>query len=259
MSHYGPSGGNGPYGQEPEGPWPGQPYQGQPEQPYFGQPGSGGAFGGAPPAPGGTGFDGAREQDPFGRAPDQAGAPQPGGPFGGPFDQPGGQPPFGAHDGPQPPYEQGPPTPDGAPWGGPAQPEKKRRAPLLITLVIVLIAVLGGGGAGWYFLFGPGKSDTTAASDGASHQGGGKGDGATARSPAEGVKEGDCVVQKGENSVRPADCSDAKSFKVVARIDGSTDRSKCPEQKTNYIYAFDDHKHNSQDFVLCLATQDGGK
>ncbi len=273
MSHYGPPGGNGPYGQQPEG-WPGQPQQGQPPypgqsdpfsgrpEPYQGQPHTGG-FGSAP-----------AEQDPFGgRMPDRMGG-QPsgdqfGGPpgdqFGAPFGGPGpGGPGMGgpAMGGPGPggPFDQPPQAPDSPPqWDGGHAPPKKSKTPLVIILIVVLVLV-GGGGAGWYFLLGPGKSDKTTTADDKNKQSGDKGTKeSSGQSPAQAAKKGDCVVHQGSNSVKPVDCSDPQSFKIVDRFDGTTDKKKCPGQQTNYIYVYNDLKKNSQDFVLCLAAQKSGK
>ncbi|WP_203964936.1 flagellar basal body-associated FliL family protein [Actinocatenispora thailandica] len=143
----------------------------------------------------------------------------------------------------------------------PQQPPKKGKGPLVLVIALVAVLLLGGGAAGWYFFFGPGKSDSTTSA---------KGDkGKASASPsasasgevkAAGVQKGDCVVPpKTGNSVTPAKCSAKGALKVIDRINGTTNDAKCPKPQTNYTYKFTSYSDSKKSFVLCLATQSGGK
>jgi hypothetical protein len=173
--------------------------------------------------------------------------------------QPGQRDPFG-----QP---MGGPGGPGGPGGGvpweppPLTPPKKSKGPLIAVIIVVVLVLVGGAGAGWYFLLGPGKGKAN------DHQAKGKTSTSASASasatgdegPAGSVQKGSCVApsQSDKQSVSPADCSDKNALKVLDRLDGTTDKSKCPNQ-TNYVYTYTSKLSTSKSFVLCLASQGQG-
>jgi hypothetical protein len=79
------------------------------------------------------------------------------------------------------------------------------------------------------------------------------------RNNASTAKVGDCVQQKGENSVSVVKCDDPKAdFKVVGRVENKTQSdaliSACdPFQNQGAEAAFWEGKQGETGFVLCLA------
>lgn len=256
MAHYGPPGGpgGGPYPGQPEDPWgqgggqqgqPGQPYGQPPQQDPYGQP------------PGNDPF-GNRMNDPLGGG----GQMPPTAPFQG-QGGPGQGDPFGGPMGPGPGDPGGPGGPGGGmPWEPPPLTEqKKSKGPLIAVIIVVVLVLIGGAGAGWYFLLGPGKGKST------SNQAKGKTSASASASasatgdegPAGTVQTGACVVpsKTDKQSVSPSDCGSQGALKVVKRLDGTTDKSKCPDN-TNYVYTYTSKLSSSKSFVLCLASQGSG-
>ena len=122
---------------------------------------------------------------------------------------------------------------------------------LLAVLVTVLVLVLCGGGvAALYFIGGqPGPSSTggpTAAPSGST------GVSASPRFDPTTIAVGQCLAISGPEDkpiIDPSSCSSGH-FKVLKRIDGTTDGKRCKGIASwNYYY---DTTPDSNDFVVCL-------
>jgi hypothetical protein len=193
------------------------------------------------------------------------------GPPGGPYS---GQPPEpwqdrGRHD----PYEQPYPTGGLEPtWAEPEPPPPApdgpgSRTPILVLAVVLALLVVGGGATALYLLGRSAEPDTAQASPPATNATAsqaarptpGTGSPAAQSTDARFVKVGQCVKNEGAAS-KPklviTRCA-AKTYQVLARIDGATTgerdaKAKCGKVKGYTDWYFFNSELDVLDFVLCL-------
>jgi hypothetical protein len=137
----------------------------------------------------------------------------------------------------------------------------------IVIGVVVLLAVVCGGGA--FAITTLGKTDpspttapTSVRSTGAPSVSPSEADspspsGSETDSGVSNVQDvlaGECVKDNPQdsNSLLPAACSEAKSYKVVKRFEETTDRTKCTGTGADTSYYWDNYSDDAKDFVLCL-------
>jgi hypothetical protein len=229
MSNYGPPGG---------------PYPGQPPEPWHGR----------------------GRHDPYGQpppyGPEQSGYPpyaQPG------YDDHGGYGPAHAYEEPYPPVRPAPAWTD----PDPLPPDPGGRTAILVLVVVLALLVLGGGGAALYVLGRdeePASAQASAQSSSPAPSQASRPTAPSAGTPAPQsstdarfVKAGQCVKNEGGTG-KPrlviTKCG-AKTYQVLARIDGATTGERDAKAKCGKVEGYTDwYFFNSEldvlDFVLCL-------
>jgi hypothetical protein len=152
------------------------------------------------------------------------------------------------------------------PYQGPGEPEPERPTPgagstaLLVALVSVLVIVLCGGGVAALYLIGSKDRQPTAAGPGG---GGPATPTGTNRPPSaspsasydpSAIIKGQCVVNEGtdETPVLKVVTCGPGTLQVLAKIDGTTDATKCKQVPGSTHHYFYDTTPDTLDFVLCL-------
>ena len=151
------------------------------------------------------------------------------------------------------------------PWVQPEYEQPAERPPsaagstaLVVALVTVLVLVLcGGGGAALYLLgakdhlptaSGPAAPSTHAAASPSASPSGTRSDDPNA------ILKGQCVVNNGSEEapvLHVVGCAPG-TFQVLARFDGTTDKTKCKTVAGSNYHYFYDTSPDTLDFVLCL-------
>lgn len=134
----------------------------------------------------------------------------------------------------------------------PPQPVPNRggsRALLAVLVTVLVVVLCGGGVAALYFIGGqpgPSTGGPTAAPSGST------GVSASPRFDPTTITVGQCLAISGPEdkpTVDPSSCSSGH-FKVLKRIDGTTDSKQCKGVASwNYYY---DTTPDSSDFIVCL-------
>jgi hypothetical protein len=72
---------------------------------------------------------------------------------------------------------------------------------------------------------------------------------ATPSMMAQSIDKGECVRRASDNTLIPAACNVPGALKVIDKLDGTTDSSKCPKATTTTVFT---HRQDNDNYVLCL-------
>lgn len=151
----------------------------------------------------------------------------------------------------------GPPRPAGMPDNS---GRSGRSGTTIGVIIIVVLLALAGGAAAAFFLT---RDNTDKPTGGAKTAGPSKSSAPSAtaspstsspNADAKVAKAGDCLVNRGTTEapdMQKVPCA-AKTYEVLKRIDGTSDKEKCKGTPGLTDWYFFDHSDDKQDFVLCL-------
>ena len=203
----------------------------------------------ATPSSGGAPYSGAPQSGaPYSGAP-YSGAPQ--APYSG--DQGGYQAPGAPYSGGQAPYGDSGQAPFNTPYAQPQKPKSK--LPLILGIIgaVVLLCVAG---VVVLAVIGNKAADDLAAGANATTSAPKKPNSTSSEQSVEGdlerYKAGDCMtITGGDNTVKPAKCTDPGAWKVLLRKDGTTSDTACDNTDATQVL-YQDGTGTKDDLVLCV-------
>jgi hypothetical protein len=142
---------------------------------------------------------------------------------------------------------------------GAGRPASRGSTALLAALVVVFTAVLCGGGVGALYLIGAKTTTGVGGSPSASATGTGQvSSSATPSFDPSSITKGQCVVNESTDQDHPrlrvVACG-PKTLKVLVRIDGTVDTSRCNAIAGSTHHYYYDTTPDNLDFVLCFRQQ----